>query len=124
RSPSELPGCVDLAPELDPNSAHFRIEVVKVPLAHPEKAAIVSSPRIFQDLKVPLTHAEAPEDIAAFRKASAEARATGGYVEVIAGRARVMSAERTRVLLDSLVKVRGGSGAPTAADSAALRAEI
>ncbi len=124
RSPNELPGCVDLAPDQDPNSAHFRIEVVKVPLAHPEKAAIVSSPRIFQDLKLPLTHAEADEDVAAFRKASAEARATGGYVELVAGRARVMSRERTRVLLDSLVQVRGGSGTPTASDSAALRAQI
>ena len=31
----------------DPNTALFRIEVIKVPLAHPEQAAIVSSPRIF-----------------------------------------------------------------------------
>jgi len=124
RSPKELPGCVDLTPDQDPNSAHFRIEVVKVPLAHPEMAAIVSSPRIFQDLKVPLTHAEADEDVAAFKKASAEARATGGLVDLIGGRARVMSHERARVLLDSIVQARGGSGAATAADSAALRAEL
>ena len=39
-----------LAPNQDPNSALFRIEVIKVPLAHPEQAAIVSSPRIFNDL--------------------------------------------------------------------------
>ena len=37
-------------PDQDPNSALFRIEVIKVPLAHPEQAAIVSSPRIFNDL--------------------------------------------------------------------------
>src|SRR5215210_7313683 len=124
RSPNELPGCVSLAPDQDPNSALFRIEVVKGPLAHPEQAAIVSSPRIFQDLNVPLTHSESDEDIAAFRQASAQARATGGFVELVAGRARVMSRERTQVLLDSLVKARGGSGAPTASDTAALRAEI
>src|SRR5439155_1175873 len=47
RSPSELAGCVRQAPDKDPNSALFRIEVIKVPLAHPEQAAIVSSPRIF-----------------------------------------------------------------------------
>ena len=35
----------------DPNTALFRIEVIKVPLAHPEQAAIVSSPRIFNDLE-------------------------------------------------------------------------
>src|SRR5919198_598321 len=40
RSPNELPGCIR-APD-DPNSVYFRIEVIKVPLAHPEQAAIVS----------------------------------------------------------------------------------
>ena len=45
RSPSELPGCSSLAPDKDPNSALFRIEVIKVPLANPQQAAIVSSPR-------------------------------------------------------------------------------
>ena len=42
RSAEELPGCVNAMPDKDPNSAHFRIEVIKVPLAHPEQAAIVS----------------------------------------------------------------------------------
>src|SRR5215216_4162224 len=54
RSASELAGCVS-APK-DPNSALFRIEVVKVPLAHPEQASIVSSPRIFNNLVKPKTH--------------------------------------------------------------------
>ena len=31
----------------DPNTARFRLEVIKVPLAAPQNAAIVSSPRIF-----------------------------------------------------------------------------
>ena len=39
RSPSELAGCVKLTPDKDPSSALFRIEVIKVPLAHPEQAA-------------------------------------------------------------------------------------
>src|SRR6185436_11531187 len=34
RSPNELAGCVRARPEEDPNSALFRIEVIKVPLAH------------------------------------------------------------------------------------------
>ena len=58
RSPNELPGCSGMAPDQDPNSALFRIEVIKVPLAHPEQAAIVSSPRIFNDLTTPPRHAE------------------------------------------------------------------
>ena len=36
-----------------------------MPLAHPEQAAIVSSPRIFNDLAAPPEHGEPPEDIAA-----------------------------------------------------------
>ncbi len=53
RSPEELPGCSDLAPDEDPNSALFRIEVIKVPLANPAAAHIVTSPRIFEDLTAP-----------------------------------------------------------------------
>src|SRR5438067_259037 len=33
----------------DPNTSLFRIEVIKIPLAHPEKAAVVTSPGIFAD---------------------------------------------------------------------------
>ena len=58
RSPTELPGCSRLAPDKDPNTALFRIEVIKVPLAHPEQAAIVSSPRIFNDLVAPPRYME------------------------------------------------------------------
>jgi hypothetical protein len=52
RSAEELPGCAD-GPIEDPNTARFRLEVIKVPLAAPEKAAIVSSPRIFYGLAPP-----------------------------------------------------------------------
>ena len=52
RPEAELSGCSDLAPENNPNSSLFRIEVIKVPLAHPEQAERVSQPRIFQDLAV------------------------------------------------------------------------
>jgi hypothetical protein len=52
RSAEELPGCKD-GPVDDPDSARFRLEVIKVPLAAPEKAAIVSSPRIFYGLAPP-----------------------------------------------------------------------
>jgi len=44
-----LSGCVRLTPDKDPKlNRFFRIEVIKVPLAHPEQAAIVSSPRNLQ----------------------------------------------------------------------------
>ena len=121
RSPNELAGCVNLTPDKDPNSALFRIEVIKVPLAHPEQAAIVSSPRIFNDLVAPARHGEAPEDIVAAAKAAAEARAKGEYTATIDGMEYVLGPRFVDPMLDSVVKARGGSGAPTAADSAALR---
>ncbi len=124
RSSSELAGCVSAAPSEDPNSSLFRIEVIKVPLAHPEQAAIVSSPRIFNDLVAPPEHGEAPEDIVANKKAVAEAKATGGFTAVIQGQEQVVPAQYTAAMLDSIVKTRGGSGAPTGADSAALRERL
>ena len=62
RAEAELPGCSAAPPEEDPNSALFRIEVIRVPLADPSRAEIVSSPRIFAGLVAPPRHGLAPED--------------------------------------------------------------
>src|SRR6476469_3562599 len=124
RSPNELPGCVSATPDQDPNSALFRIEVIKVPLAHPEQAAIVSSPRIFNDLVKPARHGESDVDKAENAKQVADAKAKGGYTAVIFGEEQVLPPRFVQPLLDSAVKARGGSGAPTGADSAAVRAAI
>ena len=124
RSPTELAGCSRLAPDQDPNSALFRIEVIQVPLAHPEQAHIVSSPRIFDSLSAPPTHAEAPQDVAAAAQAAAEARAKGGYTALINGMEFVIPQRFITPLLDSVVKARNGTGAPTGADSTALRGAI
>jgi hypothetical protein len=51
RSADELAGCSGLAPNEDPNSALFSIDVIQVPLNAPEKARIVNRPRIFADPK-------------------------------------------------------------------------
>jgi hypothetical protein len=51
RSGEELAGCSGLKPEEDANTSLFSIDVIKVPLAHPEQAAIVNRPRIFADEK-------------------------------------------------------------------------
>src|SRR6266852_8693475 len=74
RSPSELPGCVRQSPDSNPNSSLFRIEVIKVPVAAPEQAAIVSSPRIFDSLTQAPTHAEMPQDIEEAARAATDAR--------------------------------------------------
>jgi hypothetical protein len=49
RPEAELPGCSGRAPEQDPNSSYFRIEVIQVPLAAPRDAKVVNAPRIFAD---------------------------------------------------------------------------
>jgi hypothetical protein len=49
RPEEELAGCSAGAPDKDPNTALFRIEVIKVPLASPQDAKVVSTPRVFID---------------------------------------------------------------------------
>jgi len=49
RQSEELAGCSGETPDKDPNTALFRIDVIKVPLASPQDAKIVSSPRLFMD---------------------------------------------------------------------------
>ena len=47
RPAAELAGCSGAAPEQDPNTSLFRIDIIKVPLDHPENAKVVAGPRIF-----------------------------------------------------------------------------
>lgn len=49
RQSEELAGCSGGMPDKNPNTALFRIDVIKVPLAAPQKAAIVANPRVFID---------------------------------------------------------------------------
>jgi hypothetical protein len=49
RQAEELAGCSGEKPDKDPNTALFRIEVIKVPVAAPQDAKVVSSPRLFID---------------------------------------------------------------------------
>ena len=49
RQAEELPGCSGEPPAKDQNTALFRIDVIKVPLAAPETAKVVSNPRVFMD---------------------------------------------------------------------------
>ena len=120
RPAEELAGCSGLPPEEDPNTALFRIEVIRVPLADPASAEIVSSPRIFEDLTAPPTHGLAPADIEEIE----EARARGAFVMEVRGQPRVMRDRQVTDLLEQIVERRGGEGPPTAADSATLRQMI
>ena len=49
RPSAELGGCSGDDPDKDPNTALFTIVIIKVPLAHPELAKVIDSPRIFSD---------------------------------------------------------------------------
>ena len=77
RSEKELPGCQDGGID-DPNTARFRLEVIKVPLAKPGTAAIVSSPRIFNGLPVPPRNEERAALDAASRGNRGGAAGAGG----------------------------------------------
>jgi hypothetical protein len=71
-----------------------------VPLANPEQAAIVSSPRIFEGLVAPPRHGLAPEDLAAIEAA----RARGEFVVEIMGEDMVLPSSSPRPMLDSIVQ--------------------
>jgi hypothetical protein len=49
RPGEELAGCSGETPDKNPNTALFRIDVIKVPLSAPQNSKIVSSPRVFMD---------------------------------------------------------------------------
>jgi len=75
RSSNELSGCSALNPEDDPNSELFRIEVIQVPVAHPEDAHVVSKPPILANLQPAVRHGELASDST---RAAAARLAAGG----------------------------------------------
>jgi hypothetical protein len=77
RSADEVPGCLDGGID-DPNTARFRLEVIKVPLSTPLQSAIVSSPRIFQGLPVPPVNNDRNASDQRDREAAAAAAAARG----------------------------------------------
>jgi hypothetical protein len=74
RPGEELKGCKDGGRD-DPDSARFRLEVIKVPLGKPNAAAIVSSPRIFNNLPVPPRNEQRTAQDTKDREAAAAAAA-------------------------------------------------
>ena len=74
RPAEEMPGCENGGID-DPNTARFRLEVIKVPLNAPQNAAIVSSPRIFNGLPVPPRSEERDKQDQAERAAAQAERA-------------------------------------------------
>ncbi len=124
RPNAELAGCTTGSLDENPNTALFRVEVIKVPVAHPEQAAIVSTTRLFENLGVGLGHGEAPADKAARLDAVQRTRAAGGFIVTRGGLEQVLPPFQAVGMLDSVMKARGGTGLPTGADSVALRAAL
>ncbi len=77
RPVEEMAGCVD-GPIDSANSARFRIEIIKVPLAHPEQAAVMGAARIFNGLVAPTSHGGSPADTAGGRGARGAGAGRGG----------------------------------------------
>ncbi len=116
RPADELPGCSGMSPSEDPESALFRIEVIKVPLSDPTQAAIVSSPRIFEDLTAPPVHGPTEAEKAQFE----EARARGEIVVEMGSRTIILP-ERYVLAMSGSYFEEQGITEPTAADTIAYR---
>ena len=120
RPSAELAGCSDALPEQDTASARFRIDIIRVPVAHPEQAAIISRPRIFEALTDPRTHGVTPLDSAAAKHFADSAKAAGAFVIVFQGSPFVLPAEMVQPALEQVAR-KNGRTVPNAADSAAVR---
>ena len=120
RPDEELPGCTTAFPDEDPDSPLFRIEVIQVPLDNPQAAAIANSPRIFDGLDAPPIRELTEEE----QERIDQAREEGLFVGQMMGRERVIPNGMAARFLAQIVEERGGTGAPTAADSAALHERL
>jgi hypothetical protein len=117
RPAGELDECKNLAAS-DPNSSRLRIEIIKVPLNDPAKAAVVGRANIFAGLTATPSHGATDAEKAEMAKM----KAAGAFTVFIpAMNEEVMLPEQfVKPVLDSVMKARGGT-TPNAADSAAAR---
>jgi hypothetical protein len=132
RPSEELARCNDNP--WDPNNSNFRIEVIKIPLAHPEQAAVVSSPAIFADpttgnaLLYAVSHGASPADTAANRARAQfdNARAKLAPVSGTAADSARCVAEVQALANQynvNLTAGRGGRGGPPGCGAAAVASE-
>ena len=123
RPPQELAGCSNALPEQDTASARFRIDIIRVPLAHPESASVVSRPRIFEALVAPATHGATPTDAANAQRFIDSVSATGAYAVKFQGSPLVLPSQMIDGMLAQIAKGNGRT-APSHADSAFLRGSL
>jgi hypothetical protein len=114
RPSEELARCNDNP--WDPNNSNFRIEVIKIPLAHPDQAAVVSSPAIFADPTTGNTnglvyqqgHGASPLDTATNRK-RAEFDSARVRLPALTATSNAADTARCAASVDSLAKAFGVS---------------
>ena len=116
RPGEELAGCAPGGPE-DDASALFRIEVIRVPVAAPERAEVVGALRLLAGLDAAPRRRPTPEARAAMEAQVAERRAEGRFAVVYDNEVMDVPSAMVENLLGQLVAQRGGTGAPTAADT-------
>jgi hypothetical protein len=118
RPAGELAECVANAPSSEANSTRLRIEIIKVPLADPARAAVVGRANIFAGLGASKSHGASAADKAELDAA----KARGAFTAMIPmmNEEIILPPQFTRPIIDSIVKARGAT-TPNAADSAAAR---
>ncbi|MBL0938085.1 MAG: hypothetical protein IBJ03_04275, partial [Gemmatimonadaceae bacterium] len=117
RPAGELPECRNVASN-DTGSSRLRIEIIKVPLADPSKAAVVGRANIFAGLGASHSHGASDADKAEIAKI----KATGAFMHFIPAMNEEIQVptQFVKPVLDSLMKARGAT-TNNAADSAAAR---
>ncbi len=125
RPGTELAGCEGDLAAADPNSSRLRIEIIKVPLADPSKAAVVGRANIFTGLEAPPSHGLSDADKAAASAQLAAQRAAGAFIakNPQSGADAVAPPQLVRRMLDDAAKARGAT-AVTTADSATVRSGL
>jgi hypothetical protein len=124
RPKEELARCIADTPDKSPESALMKIEIIKVPVARPQDATVVSTANIFSGLQSPPAHGLTPAEKTIMAQRVDSTRRAGGFTAVQNGEAFVVNPIFAQIQLDSIVKARGGTGAATSADSAMLRANL
>jgi hypothetical protein len=121
RPAGELAECQPSVPSSEANSSRLRIEIIKVPLADPSKAAVVNRANIFAGLSAPKQHGPSDADKAEI----AAAKARGAFTVFVPAINQEMElpSQFTKPVIESIMKARGGT-TPNAADSAAARPMI
>ena len=117
RPKGELEDCSS-APSAEANSSRLRIEIIKVPLADPSKAAVVNRANIFAGLTAPKNHGPSDADKAEITEAKRKGAFTA-YIPVM-NEEIVLPSQLTKPIIDSIAKARNATTA-NAADSAAAR---